>query len=156
MDNTYQCQCGKSQFTVLGAPMLRFICHCTICQKYTGRDYSDVTFFLNRDIAVTDRSQIEFKKHKMPPAVNRGRCKHCDHPFLEELNLPLVPGMTLIPTPVLEGSMALPEPRYHVFYDRCVHEIDDDLKKYSGFIPSEVALFSDILPVAYKRYFSRT
>lgn len=150
MTITYQCQCGQSELQVNNKPLLRFICHCEICQEYTGRDFSDVVFFLEKDVEVVDKSQLNYKKYKRPPAVNRGKCMYCQQPFVEHLSLPLIPDLTLIPSPVLEEKISLPKPLCHVFYHKKVHDIHDDIPKYSGFLSSQITLLSKIIPKAYK------
>lgn len=155
MTTNCQCNCGESRLVINDSPLLRIICHCTICQAYTGRDYSDVTLFLSRDVQVEDKSSIHYKKYKkLPPALDRGKCKHCEQAFVEHLSMPLAPGITFIPTPVLKEKLMLPDPRYHVYYDRRVADSDDDLPKHSGSLKSQAVLISDILPAAYKKHFS--
>ncbi len=45
------CSCGHSTFAVKGAPLLRFICHCEICQAIYKQPFADVTVFLQMILA---------------------------------------------------------------------------------------------------------
>ncbi len=40
-----QCQCGSTKFTIQGEPLIRALCHCTICQEFNNAAFADVTIF---------------------------------------------------------------------------------------------------------------
>ena len=151
MKDSFQCECGSNHFTIQGQPILRFVCHCNACQAFTGRDYSDVTFFLSDDVLIENDDSLDYQSFSKPKMVSRGTCQHCDTPFLEKLELPLLPKMTLIPSPVLDDKIPLPVPECHVFYHRKVAACDDTLPKYSGFLKSQLVLTRLILQKSYAR-----
>lgn len=140
------CQCGHARFSLTAEPRLRFICHCTLCQRFNGAPQADIAIFRRDEVALTDPSTVEFKRYKSPPAVDRGRCRACDQPFVEYLTLPLLPSLAFVPVAVLEGVMTLPEPAMRLFYDKRVQDADDDLPRFSGVFASQLAATRQILP----------
>lgn len=133
------CSCGACAFQVRTRPIARFFCHCTICQAYTGRPFSDVTVLRAKDVDVQAGSPIVFKKYRPPPNVNRGRCTVCDKPAIEFFGAgPLK--LALIPTSNYPRIETLPDPALHVFYDRRTAEVADDLPKVSGYVVSQTRL----------------
>lgn len=40
-----ECQCKSNHVLLVNQPIIRFICHCLVCQKYTNKAYSDVSIF---------------------------------------------------------------------------------------------------------------
>lgn len=133
------CSCGACAFQVRTRPVARFFCHCTICQAYTGRPFSDVTVLRAKDVDVRAGSPIAFKKYRLPPNVNRGRCTACDKPAIEFFGAgPLK--LVLIPSSNYAHIAALPDPALHVFYDRRTADVADDLPKVSGYWVSQTRL----------------
>ncbi len=143
------CECGEAKFTLKGKPLVRMFCHCTICQEFNESDFSDITVFLTKDIEFDQSQNIEFRKYKAPPAVDRGKCGSCHKPIIEFLDVPLFPSLTIIPSQNIGKCSNLPESCAHIFYHRRVKDIDDSLPKYSGFIGSQFLfmkkLFSGML-----------
>ncbi len=62
------CLCGASRFTVNGAPIGRFFCHCAICQEIYGKPFADVTYFWARSVALPTRSA-----HRVSPLPSAAR-----------------------------------------------------------------------------------
>lgn len=146
-----QCQCGNTKFTLKAEPLARILCHCTICQEFNNAAYGDVTIFLSKDVELHDRSSIEFKTYKAPPAVQRGKCKSCHLPTVELFSMLLMPSLTLIPSQQITDSDYLPEPISHIFYHSRLADMDDTLPKYNRYIPSQLALGKVLLPKLLKR-----
>lgn len=132
-----QCQCGANQYHVTGKPLCRFVCHCRICQAYTGADYSDVMVVLARDVQVDDISQTRFKRWRKPPNVRRGSCRQCDKPVIE---YGAGNQLVFVPVPNVLDQDALPQKDLHLFYDRRCANAMDDLPKLSGYIRSYLGL----------------
>ena len=130
-----QCACGANQIEFSHPPIARFICHCLVCQKYTGRAFSDVSVFIRSDIKHMDIQASTFKRYKLPPNIQRGRCRHCHQPSIE---FGLLGQMVIIASRNLSPSQALPPPSLHIFYHRRVQDITDHLPKYSGFALSQL------------------
>ena len=141
------CSCGKNHFSILNQPVGRFICHCTICQKYTGNDYSDVLVFLKRDIANLNITDTEFKRHKLPPNIRRGLCRSCHKPSIE---FGLLDQYAFIPASNIQNLAQFAPASIHIFYHRRVKEIHDNLPKYNGFISSQLMVSNLIIHGVYQ------
>lgn len=133
------CQCGKSHFSVKTRPLARFVCHCEVCQRFTGKAYSDVTVVLSKDVELTDISSTQFKRYKAPPNIRRGICSACHKPSIE---FGIIDQLAFIPSPNYQDSSSLPPPSLHAFYHRRVCDVEDAAPKYEGFIKSQVAIIS--------------
>lgn len=133
------CSCGACQFQVHAQPLARFICHCTICQAYTGQAFSDVTLLRAKHVTVSNMDKIAFKKYRLPPNIARGSCLSCGKPVLEFGGFgPLK--LAFIPTSNYIAPQNLPPAAMHIFYHRRVAAVDDTLPKYSGYLNSEWAV----------------
>lgn len=152
-ESKQHCQCGSTKFTLKAQPLTRVFCHCTICQEFNDAAFGDVTIFLSKDVEIADVDSIDFRTYKAPPAVQRGKCKTCHKPTIELFNMPLMPALTLIPSQQITDSEFLPEPVNHIFYHSRVADITDALPKYSGYMPSQLALSKVLLPRILKRLF---
>ena len=104
------CQCGNTRFTLKAKPLVRVLCHCTICQEFNDAAFGDVTIFLAKDVDIDDVNHIDFKTYKAPPAVQRGKCKTCHKPTVELFDVPFMPALTLIPSQQITDSDFLPAP----------------------------------------------
>jgi len=147
------CQCGNTRFTLKAKPLVRVLCHCTICQEFNNAAFGDVTIFLAKDVEITDVDSIDFRTYKAPPAVQRGKCKTCHKPTVELFDVPLMPALTLIPSQQIIDSDFLPAPVSHIFYHSRVADITDALPKYSGYMLSQLGLSKVLLPRLLKRIF---
>lgn len=140
-----QCSCGENQFTLLGEPLFRCLCHCTICQRYNQAAYGDVSVFRAQAVELNDDSQVGFRAHRSPKILQRGLCQQCQKPVIERLNVPLMPKLAIVPNTNIAAQEIIPAPACHIFYDRRVADIDDDLPKHSGYFPSEAAFTYHLL-----------
>lgn len=68
---TGSCLCGAAQFSVSGTPLIRFVCHCSICQEFNKADYADVTAFFAKDVVLDRKEFVEFRVYKQPPVPSR-------------------------------------------------------------------------------------
>lgn len=150
-DNNGHCECGASQFQIKGEPITRFKCHCTICQEFTQKGYSDVTLFRADQVEVIAGESIEYKKYKSPPAVDRGKCKQCDKPALEFLHLPLMPSIAIVPSYNIAELSKVPEQWFHVFYHRRLQDAEDGFEKVSGFFKSQLAILKSVMPKLFSK-----
>lgn len=139
------CECGKSKLSVSAEPVLRFCCHCSICQEVYQSPFSDFLVFKAEDVHLPALNGIQFKRYKAPPAVNRGKCPSCRKPVVGMLKL--IPGMPLamLPSAVYPDQQGLPEIKAHIFYNQRVAEVDDDSPKISGYVRSEWQVFKHVL-----------
>lgn len=138
------CTCGQVQFKMKAKPLFRAHCHCTNCQSFNDANYADIIVLRSRDVSLTGQESIAFENYQKPPLLKRGRCSDCSGVVIEEMNIPLIPSLTIIPAQTLHQTAEMPAPRFHMFYHRRANEIDDDLPKYSGYISSQVR-FSTVL-----------
>ena len=143
MDRTIgSCQCGLNQVEFYSTPIARFICHCLVCQKYTGQPYADVSVFKSSQILDMDIRATQLKRYKLPPNIQRGLCKKCQKPSVE---FGLLGKLVIIATKNLKSQNNLPEPKMHIFYHRRIRDIEDELPKYDGFVKSQLQASKIIL-----------
>lgn len=138
------CDCGASHFRVNAPPFARFICHCTICQAYTGKPYSDVTVLRARDVELEGGAQVAFRRHRLPPNIERGTCTSCGKPVLE-FGLAGPAKLAFVPTANYADTKALPPASLHMFYHRRVSDAQDGLPRYSGYLRSQLAVIGLLL-----------
>jgi hypothetical protein len=139
------CPCGASRFEVSGRPLVRLLCHCTICQAFNRQPYADVTAFWAGSITLRVGHQIEFKRYRPPPAARRGHCRSCSAPVVEFLRLAPFVQLAFVPSKLFPDQGALPPPALHIFYHRRLGDIADDLPKVSGYWASELAVMKRVL-----------
>jgi hypothetical protein len=133
------CQCGFCGFDVHVKLKARFICHCTICQSFTGKPYSDVTVVRAKYVTLINEDQMSFAKYRPPPNIYRGVCCNCRTPIIEYAGFGPAKLM-FIPASNFENQATLPEPQMHIFYDRRLTDYQDDLPKYRGYFSSQLAV----------------
>lgn len=132
------CSCRQVSFDLTGPVLFRALCHCTICQRFNAAAYGDVVAVRARDVSLRGAENIAYRSHRQPPIVGRGRCASCDGVAIERLNLPLLPQVYLFPVQTFAEAAALPDPDFHIFYDKRLRDHADDLPKSSGYLPSEL------------------
>ena len=139
------CLCGASRFTVAGNPIGRFFCHCKICQKVYRKPFADVTCFWASSVDVPANQPIEFRRYRPPPALRRGVCEKCGNPVIGFLRF--VPGLVLafVPSQNCPRPAELPTPDRHIFYDRRVADVSDNVPKVSGYWASEAHVTRTVL-----------
>jgi hypothetical protein len=137
---TYQCacQCGRSRFTVSGRPLARLYCHCRICQELYRQPRADVTVWWGQDVVLAGNQRVEFKRYRLPPAINRGTCPSCGMPVVGFLRLAPFVQLAFVPAMNFPRRAGLPRPSAHIFYHRRVKDERDRLPKVSGYWPSEL------------------
>jgi hypothetical protein len=105
--------------------------------------------FRARDVDLPKDNVVEFRTYRPPPAVQRGKCISCGAPTVELVRLPALPKLTIVPSATFSNPALLPAPSIHLFYDRRVADIEDNLPKYSGYWRSQLAIsryvFSSLL-----------
>jgi hypothetical protein len=139
------CLCGASRVTVDGDPVGRFFCHCTICQKAYGKPFADVTYFSADSVTLRDNRAIEFRRHRAPPVMRRGRCAKCGNPVVSLLGFPRSLALAFVPSQNFPEAAELPASDAHIFYDRRVGDIADAVPKVSGYWASEAHVTRSLL-----------
>jgi len=136
---TGRCSCGSIAVESSNDPLFRAYCHCSLCQEYNKAPYADVVVFTAKDVLPVEENGINFKAYKKPPLVQRGTCSQCAQAVLEKVSIPLMPKLTIVPTSMITDKNQLPEPSMHIFYDKRMEDIHDEIKKYRGFMASQMA-----------------
>ena len=131
------CFCGTYTFEAQSAPLFRAICHCTICQEFNQASFGDILLFRSGDVSSAGLEQTTFKYHANPPILSRGKCDSCARPTVEWLGTPPKPQFTIIPSANVADQDALPEPSFHMFYNKRIADVDDGLPKYRWYLPSQ-------------------
>ena len=138
------CSCGSFSFETRKVPVGRFVCHCLFCQAFTGEAFSDVSVLMSHQIDMKGTQALKYKKFRLPPNLNRGTCTTCGKPAMETMGArPLQ--LVFIPTASFAEQHLLPPIRRHVFYNRRVTDVADNLPKYEHYWPSQFAITKTIL-----------
>jgi len=132
------CQCGRSKFTVSGRPLARLYCHCEICQALYRQPCADVTIWFGHSVELAENQRVEFKRYRLPPAINRGTCPFCGLPVVGFLRLAPFVQLAFVPAMNFPRGTVLARPSAHIFYHRRVKDARDRLPKISGYWPSEL------------------
>lgn len=148
-----QCLCGQTQVAVAKPPMLRFHCHCTICQDLYKQPFSDVTVMWAKDATLTQGEQVAYKRPGL--LLKRGVCIQCEQPIFATMTL--FPGVKLafVPANRYDDQVRLPQVTAHIFYHRRQSDSDDGLLKVKGFMKSELAISWLIVKSAFTQLFMR-
>lgn len=144
-----RCSCGANTFTFTQAPIAHFICHCEMCQQYTGNAFSDVVVFLKQDVTALNIAQTTFKRFKLPPNIRRGVCKQCHSPSIE---FGILDQLVFIPKSNLKDFTQIPTESMHIFYHRRLQDATDDLPKYRGFVLSQTMASKQIMQGLAQRF----
>ncbi|MBA6232866.1 MULTISPECIES: GFA family protein [unclassified Colwellia] len=142
MQTSCSCPCEESEVIVKNHPVIRFICHCKICQEVYRKPFADIVAVRSNQVIKPINPTIRFAKHRFPPAVNRGFCPSCNSPVVAFLPLAPAFGLSFIPAENFSKDYELPKPVLHSFYDRRVDDVDDNLPKFNGYWPSQWAVSS--------------
>ncbi len=140
------CSCGSVRLRVTRPPMLRFMCHCTICQTVYGNPYADVTVVRASGVEIEDENLVAFGRHKAPPALDRGLCKSCRQPVAGFLAV--APGFRLafVPKHMYPAESQILPSTMHIFYGSRTADVDDALPKHNGFWSSQWGTISALIP----------
>ena len=121
------CFCGavKLAVDVAKPPLAVSICHCRTCRQLTGAPMlanlvlpSDAVKFEHEENALTS---LKTSKH-----VTRHRCASCASPIYATLGK----GRAVVPLALFSRLPEGWEPQHHMYYDRRVLDVADDLPKY--------------------------
>ena len=132
-----QCPCGTNQFSAVGEPIVRFFCHCTICQDKYQAPFADVTLFKLPAVRLPEQATT-YVKYKRFAAIDRGICDACHKPVMAKMGSG-DKGYAFISTQNFVDPSALPPSIMHVFYGTRTADIDDDLPKHSSWLSSQWA-----------------
>jgi hypothetical protein len=151
MQTSCSCPCRESEVIVKNHPVIRFICHCKICQGVYRKPFADIVAVRSNQVIKPINPSIRFAKHRFPPAINRGVCFSCNSPVVALLPLAPAFGLSFIPAVNFFKEYELPKPVLHLFYDRRVDDADDDLPKFNGYWQSQWAVSSHFFSAILRR-----
>lgn len=134
-----QCPCGSTRYRLQGKALLRGYCHCTICQAFNQAGYADIIVFRADGVEKPDPALVELKSYRSPKVLQRGKCSHCHRPAIEYFHMFPLPELVIVPTANILDADLIPEPSLHIFYDRRVDDVQDNLPKYNGYVRSQLA-----------------
>jgi hypothetical protein len=143
------CTCGAVAFEA-AQPLMRAICHCSICKAYHNKDFADFTIFRTRKFNQTAEGPVTYKAYQQPPILKRGTCDSCSAPILEKLLIPGMPRLMLIPSRWFAQQDELPSPSLHMFYNQRAEDHDDGLPKANGYLPSQWLFTRHLIPKLFK------
>ena len=84
IQHSCQCPCGTNQFSAVGEPIVRFFCHCTICQDKYQAPFADVTLFKLPAVRLPEQATT-YGKYKRFAAIDRGICDACHKPVMAKM-----------------------------------------------------------------------
>lgn len=143
---TCRCPCGESGLEISGQPLMRILCHCTVCQSVYRKPFADVTVLKLSQAASADSLTLDFARHRAPPSVNRGVCPSCRCPVVALMPVFGRIGLAFVPAANFPSAQQLPEAAMHLFYHRRTADADDALPKFSGYWTSEWAFAKHLIP----------
>jgi hypothetical protein len=134
------CHCGISSVAVHGKPIVRMLCHCTICKQDYQRAFSDFVVFRPGAVILPPDQEIQFRKYRKPPALSRGTCSRCNNPVVGFLRLAPFVQLAFVPARNFPQQGELPVPAAHIFYHQRIEDVLDNLPKIEGYWASELAI----------------
>jgi len=144
IEQQISCACNGVSMAISAAPLFRACCHCTTCQRFNAAPYADVTIFRATDVTLADDTSVEFQNYQKPPLVQRGKCTSCNSPAIENISLPVLPNLRVVPSILLPADLQR-EIAFHIFYHRRVQDVDDDTPKHLGFVSSQLAFMRTLI-----------
>lgn len=139
------CSCGKAGLVVDGPVLGRIRCHCNICQSANRAAFADSTVLMARHVPLDRVEHVRFEVRKRPPAAQRGFCRSCGCFVMAHMTaLPFL-SLAFVPVARYPREVQLPDPVLHVYYESRVADVADELPKYSGKWPSQLAVLRMLL-----------
>lgn len=134
----FACACGNTRFSARGAPLLRFFCHCSLCQRFNQAAFADVCVFGSAQVEPPAEGQVRFARYRPPPNVHRGRCSHCQAAVLERFEMPLLPSLVMVPSAIFQAPQQIPDAAAHLFYESRLSDASDGLPRFEGYWSSQL------------------
>ena len=131
-----RCGCGTVRLQFRN-PLLRVRCHCTICQRVNAAPSGDPVLVWRHQVEQVDGADalVWSRTRWLPVHVNRGSCGSCGELIYE--HVAFTP-FSFVIGKTFEQPAALPPVAGHLFYDRRVADVDDDLPKPEGYLASQL------------------
>lgn len=124
------CFCGAIRLCVDAAqkPAAVSVCHCQTCRRLTGSPMLANLVLPSSALTVTPADTASLVSLATSKHVSRHRCNSCHSPIYATLGKKVVVPLSLFSPPLPESW----QPQHHLYYDRRVLDIGDDLPKYRG------------------------
>jgi hypothetical protein len=145
MKQACDCPCGAARIEVSGDPIVRFLCHCRICQEVFKGPCSDVTVFRAAAVTVPERKALRFRRYRPPPALNRGICAECGAPVVGFMGSGALALFGFVPSRNFSRPEELPRPARRLFYDRRVADVADSIPRLEGYWRSDAFVMRTLL-----------
>ena len=138
MPGRFCCDCSSVCLSITGPALFRAYCHCKTCQAFNGTPHADVSIFRATQVTLADDQNVSYQHYQKPALVARGKCLKCGAPAIENVPLPLLPDLRIVPTNLLPDTL-VQNSSFHIFYHRRVRDVEDTLPKYNSFVSSQLA-----------------
>ena len=143
MTYSCQCPCGENKFEIHGQPIMRFYCHCTICQDKYDAPFVNAALFSLEDVEISKGDAITYGKYKRFAAIDRGICDSCNKPVMAKVGEGKK-GLAFVASQNFNNPEDLPPVSMHVFYGTRVEDSADDLPKYKNWVTSQFAFLKPL------------
>jgi len=107
-----RCQCGQVSYTLDGAPLMTYACHCSDCQKRTGSAFSEGMLVLESDLMLAGNLSTWTRTGSSGAAKTRHSCADCGNVMYGTADN--MPGMLLLQPGTLD-SPAEVKPQAHIW-----------------------------------------
>lgn len=77
LSQTGSCKCGAIQYSLSGAPLLAYACHCHGCQKATGSAFTLTLVIRTADLEIEGTPQIVSRASRSGRVVEHSLCPEC-------------------------------------------------------------------------------
>ena len=130
---------------------MRALCHRSICQEFNDAEFGDFVCFRLDDVEMPSESLVRYQGMKrLPPLVQRGKCKACHLPAVEYLKFPLFPSLVMVPSVNVQDKSILIEPAGHFFYETRVRDHPDQLPKFEGYWQSQLGFTKHLMGLIFR------
>eukprot|EP00931_Biecheleriopsis_adriatica_P120501 TRINITY_DN95629_c0_g1_i1.p1 TRINITY_DN95629_c0_g1~~TRINITY_DN95629_c0_g1_i1.p1 ORF type:complete len:589 (+),score=93.63 TRINITY_DN95629_c0_g1_i1:129-1895(+) len=119
-----RCLCGAVELVVTGEPMMRLLCHCEDCRRWTGSVGQLSSMYRRHQVELTGPT-ISFRKNASSSNIRRC-CATC-YSLIYNDHLDPSSNLVDICSGILESEF---KPSAHLFYEERIMQIDDDVRKW--------------------------
>jgi len=117
------CPCGAVRMGLLSSPIMKYLCHCSHCRKFSGQPYQACVAVFRWSINV--EGPIEYVKTVGGGglfSLDRGRCSNCKAPIVE------YGGRCALPYAMCAAEPLGIEPDINFYYDSGLKQGPEDLR----------------------------
>jgi hypothetical protein len=139
------CSCGNAKLVVAGPLLGRIKCHCSICQSANQAAFADSTVLMAKHVPLNRVEHLRFETRKQRPATQRGYCRSCGCFVLARMTVLPFLSLAFVSVARFPVDFPLPKPVLHIYYESRIADIADELPKYSGQWPSQLAVLRMIM-----------